>query len=66
MGWMMLIWILISGGLCYWGYNWYTRPRRYNTYCSIKDPLQIVKERLAKGEITSEEYEKIREKLAEH
>jgi putative membrane protein len=65
MGWMMWMWVIIIGALCYWGYNWYTQPRRYNIY-SCKDPLLIAKERLAKGDITSEEYEKIREKLAEH
>jgi uncharacterized membrane protein len=56
---MMWVWILIFGALVYLGYNWYS-PREH-TY--RRDPLEIARERLARGEITPEEYEKIRAKL---
>ena len=64
-GGMMWIWILVVGGLCYWGYGWY-RPRRYRTYHYEHTPLEIAQGRLARGEITSLEYDEIKKKLQEH
>ena len=65
MGGMMWIWVLIFGGLCYWGWGWF-RPRRYRYYRYRDDPLEIARERLAQGEITPEEYDEIRKTLTEH
>jgi len=65
MGWMMWIWVVIIGGLAYLGYEWF-RPRRYRSYPVQRDPLEIAKQRLARGELTAEEYEEIRKMLAEH
>jgi uncharacterized membrane protein len=63
MGWMMWIWVFIIGGLCYWGWGWF-KPRRYRRYDSYpSDPLEIARERLAKGEITVQEYEEIKKTL---
>ena len=64
MGWMMWIWVLIFGGFCYWGWGWF-RPRRYRRYSSSRDPLEIARERLARGEITPQEYEEIKRTLEE-
>lgn len=58
----MWIGLLIIGVLAYWAYGWY-RPRRYAAYPVERNPLEITQERLARGEITSEEYEEIRKKL---
>jgi uncharacterized membrane protein len=41
----------------------YFRPRR-PTY-RVEDPLEIARRRLARGEITPEEYEDIKRKLDE-
>lgn len=61
----MFIGLLIIGLLAYWAYTWY-RPNRNRTYPVERTPLEIAQERLARGEITSEEYEKIRKKLVQH
>ncbi len=58
----MWIWVLIFCGLCYWGWGWF-RPRRYRRYSYRQDPLEIARERLARGEITPEEYEEIKRTL---
>ncbi|MCW4012575.1 MAG: SHOCT domain-containing protein [Candidatus Bathyarchaeota archaeon] len=63
-GGMMWIWILVFGALCYWGYGWF-RPRGCRTYRVERTPLEIAQGRLARGEITSDEYEKIRKTLVE-
>ncbi len=65
MGSMMWIWLVIIGGLAYLGYQW-SRPLRYRSYPVQRDPLEIAKQRFARGEITSEEYEEIRRMLVEH
>jgi putative membrane protein len=62
MGVGMIYWLVILGVLSY--FMWlYFRPRR-PTY-SVEDPLEIAKRRLARGEITPEEYEDIKRKLYE-
>lgn len=63
MGSMMWIWVLVLGGLCYYGWGWF-RPRRYRYHRYIDDPYMIARERLARGEITSQEYEEILQKLS--
>lgn len=62
---MMWIGLLIVGLIAYWAYGWY-RPKRYRAYPVERPPLEINQERLARGEITSEEYDEIRKKLVEH
>jgi len=49
--WLMLLW----GG-------WF-RPRRYRYHAYHDDPYEIARERLARGEITVQEYDAIIEKL---
>ena len=60
-GGMMWIWILLFGGFCWWGWGWF-RPRRYRHYYR-NDPYEIARERLARGEITAQEYDEIVKKL---
>ncbi|MCJ7730815.1 SHOCT domain-containing protein [Candidatus Bathyarchaeota archaeon] len=62
MGGMMWIWVLIFGGFCYWGWGWFNpRRHRYNSYRN--DPIEIARERLARGEITPQEYDEIKKTL---
>jgi putative membrane protein len=60
MGWGMWFWLLVIIGI---GYLFYmtTVPRTYRR--PREDPLEVARIRLARGEITAEEFEKIRETL---
>ena len=60
MGWGMWFWLLILIGVGYLFYI-YASPRPY--HYRREDPLEIARERLARGEITPEEFERIRETL---
>lgn len=59
MGWGMWFWLLILAGV---GYLFYTImvPR---TYRRREEPLEVARIRLARGEITQEEFERIKETL---
>ena len=57
----MWIWVLLFCGLCWWG--WF-RPRRYRNRSYRMDPYEIARERLARGEITAQEYDEIMKKLS--
>jgi putative membrane protein len=63
MGWGMWIWVFLIFGLGYW-FFWYG-PRGYQRrrYESREAPLEVAKVRLAKGEITLEEFEKIKKAI---
>jgi len=60
MGWGMWFWVLVIVGV---GYLFYigSRPRAYRH--EREDPLEVARLRLARGEITPEEFEKIKEIL---
>jgi putative membrane protein len=60
MGWGMWFWLLVLIGLGYLFYINY-RPRAY--YRAREDPLEVARLRLARGEITSEEFEEIKKTL---
>lgn len=56
---MWMFWLFLIGfGFYFWGYGprWYRRPRalRYEN-----NPFEIARTRLARGEITVQEYEEI-------
>lgn len=57
-GWIFL---LIAAGFAYWAFStgFYPKSRRY------EGPLDIARGRLARGEITAEEYEDLRDRLLE-
>jgi uncharacterized membrane protein len=59
MGWGMWFWLLILAGV---GYIFYTTtvPR---TYRRREKPMEVAQIRLARGEITREEFETIKETL---
>jgi putative membrane protein len=62
MGDGMIYWLLILGVLAY--FMWlYFRPRRPSS--RKEEPLEVAKRRLAKGEITPEEYEDIKRRIKE-
>lgn len=61
MGWMMILWwALIIFGLIALG-KWLFASRTPNS--NNETPLEIIKRRYAKGEITREEYEKLKNDL---
>ena len=60
MGGMMWLWVLLIFGAGYW--FWWYRPQDIprRRYMSREAPLEIAKARLAKGEITFEEFDEIK------
>jgi len=60
MGWGMWFWFLILVGVGYLFYLSY-RPRTYRS--QREDPIEVAKLRLARGEISSEEFEEISKTL---
>jgi uncharacterized membrane protein len=60
MGWGMWFWILIIAGF---GYLFYTSTLTRTYRPQREDPLEIARMRLARGEITPEEFESIKETL---
>lgn len=62
-GWMVLVWIVIVG-LIIWGIVALVRRGVYTSGTAQKhNPLDIAKERYAKGEISKEEFEQIKKEL---
>ena len=63
MGWMMWFWVFLICGFGYW--LWWYGPRGYprRRYEVREDPIELAEARLAKGEITLEEYKKIKEAI---
>jgi uncharacterized membrane protein len=60
MGGMLWFWLLLLGcGFWFWGYRPRYYPRRYRYYRYHDDPFEITRARLAKGDITIQEYEEI-------
>ena len=63
-GWMWILWIVIIG-LIIWGIVALVQHSSSTTNTSQKrDPLEIARERYAKGEIKKEEYEEIKKNLS--
>ena len=62
MGWGMWFWLIIIGGLGYFFFINYS-PRRVSY--ARETPLEIAKNRYAKGEISLEEFEEIKRTLFE-
>ena len=62
-GWMMIVWIIVIG-LIIWGVIAFTRHNGSRMASgSDRTPLDVAKERYARGEITQEEYELIKRDL---
>jgi putative membrane protein len=62
--WMVLFWGAIVA-LIVWGISRFTRRADSGTSTSEKTtPLDIAKERYAKGEISKEEYEQLKKDIA--
>jgi putative membrane protein len=72
MGWWMVIgsiWMLLFWGgiiwLAVWGISKVTQGGRSGPSATVRrDPLDIAKERYAKGEISKEEFEQIKKDLS--
>ena len=62
-GWMWILWIVIIG-LVVWGVIALVKHTSSTSNTSQKsNPLEIAKERYARGEITKEEFEQIKKDL---
>lgn len=62
-GWMVIVWILIIG-LIIWGVIALTRHSGSRSgSITERAPLDIARERYAKGEITREEFERMKKAL---
>jgi putative membrane protein len=62
-GWMIIVWIVIVG-LIVWGVIALTRRGSSRSESGAnRTPLDIARERYAKGEITKEEFEHIKKDL---
>jgi len=63
-GWMIIVWIVVIG-LIVWGVIALVKHSSSTTNTSQRrDPLEIAKERYAKGEINKEKYEEIKKNLS--
>ena len=64
MGGGMWIWLLLLMGGGMYFFMWWSRSNRFGSYQRYdEDPLEVARMRLAKGEITPEEYEEIRKTI---
>ncbi|MDT3699071.1 MAG: SHOCT domain-containing protein [Thermincola sp.] len=64
--WMIIGWIVSAAVIVFAVYGLFMLLRRSDTRIpevKSRNPLDILKERLAKGDITTEEYQTIREEL---
>jgi len=59
-GWMLIFWVVVIA-LIVWGVIWLARRGGASTE---RDPLDIARERYAKGEISKEEFEEIKKRLS--
>ena len=57
----MWIWFLLFIGGGWFFFTWWSRSSRYQRYGRFEEgPLEVARMRLAKGEITPEEFERLR------
>ncbi len=62
-GWMLIFWIALVA-LIIWGIVKLSQRGGSNSSTPKRDPLDIAKERYAKGEISKEEFEQIKKELS--
>lgn len=63
-GWMIIVWVLVIG-LIVWGVVALTRRSGSEPSSGSKNsPLDIARERYARGEISHEEFERIKKDLS--
>ena len=63
-GWMIIVWVVVIA-LIVWGITVLVKHSSSTTNTSQKrDPLEIARERYARGEIKKEEYEEIKKTLS--
>ena len=62
---MIIFWVVIVALLVWGGASLFRRGDSSSGGTAKKDPLEIARERYARGEITKEEFEEIRKNLSE-
>ncbi len=63
-GWMIIFWVIIIGLLVWGGIALAKRANSASGATQKSDPLDMAKERYAKGEISKEEFEQIKKDLS--
>lgn len=62
-GWMVIVWVAVIG-LIIWGVVALSRRREIGPGRRLRSPMDVARERYAKGEISREEFEQIRRDLS--
>ncbi len=62
-GWMIIVWVIVIG-LVVWGVIALTRHGSSTSGSGHKSPMDIARERYARGEITKEEFDRIKQDLS--
>ena len=61
MGWMMWAWLPLLFGCGWFFFSWWSRSNSFRPFQRYEEgPLDVARMRLAKGEITPEEFERLR------
>jgi putative membrane protein len=63
-GWMMIFWVVIIALIVWGGIALIRRGTSASDTSQKHDPLDITRERYAKGEISKEEFEQIKKDLS--
>jgi len=63
-GWMIIFWVIVIGLLIWGGIALAKRVNFTSDTTQKSDPLDVAKERYAKGEISKEEFEQIKKDLS--
>ena len=63
-GWMIIFWVIVIGLLVWGGIALAKRGNFTSGTTQKSDPLDVAKERYAKGEIPKEEFEQIKQDLS--
>lgn len=63
-GWMIILWVVVVGLIAWGVVALAKRGTSTSDTTQKRDPLDIAKERYAKGEISKEEFEEIKKNLS--
>jgi len=60
----MVLFMILFWGAIIWLIVWLLKQNRYTTKSESKNPIDIIKERYATGEITKKEYEQMKKDIS--